>query len=127
MNPIKKLSAETPVGPIQYSHALSANHNETEPTLPLVRTKTFRVRFAPPNHEARLRMTERDRTSGKPAPARATDARHGAMRPNKEQLIEAFEFMPEPLQRRSRAKTFVMEQALQRSEWSQRRFWGINE
>jgi hypothetical protein len=42
-------------------------------------------------------------------------------------LIDSHDQIREELSRRSQAKTLFMEEALQRCEWAQRRFWGINE
>ncbi len=46
---------------------------------------------------------------------------------SEERVIETFDLMLNELVKRSEAKTIVMEEALERCEWSQRRFWGINE
>ena len=49
------------------------------------------------------------------------------MPPAEERPIKSFDLLFEQFRQRSEAKTLLMEEVLQRSESTQRRFWGINE
>lgn len=49
------------------------------------------------------------------------------MPPSEDRSVESFDLLFERFRQRSEAKTLIMEEALQRSESTQRRFWGINE
>ena len=110
MNSIKHLSAETPVGAIQYSQALSAKQTDPEPAVSLVTAETFQIPLASFTGNARLE-----------SPC------HGGRLPATESVMESFDIVREQLLRRAQTKTIAMEEGLQRSECSQRRFWGINE
>lgn len=115
MNSMKNLSAEATVSPIQFSHALPAPETSTEGTLSLASTKTIRVAWASFTQGAGLEEPELDCPAGRSLPKRG------------DEVMESFDLMREQLRHRSQTKTIAMEERLQRSEWSQRRFWGINE
>lgn len=51
----------------------------------------------------------------------------GTMPPTEDSSVESFDLLLQQFRERSEAKTLVMEEALHRSESTQRRFWGINE
>ena len=100
----------------------------------LIRTQAFRIPWArlkpaaPHNPgEVATRAKVVDHPNGTPASAPAAGKRKVLLAFPEEPTVESSNFMLEELLRRSQAKTFFMEEAIQRSEWSQRRFWGINE
>ena len=133
MNPIRRTPEET-LGTIQYSQALSSKHADRETTMSLARTQAFRVPWAPLKpaaHHSPQEVASRDKVGDHPdgtsTPTPATEKRSVLIVFPEEPTVESSDFILEDLLRRSQAKTFFMEEALQRSEWSQRRFWGINE
>jgi hypothetical protein len=127
MNSLNKFSAKTPVHPIQFSHALCANQGQTEPPVSLARINTFRLAPVRLGRGSRLEITENSREAPVPLPTPTTETGKAAMAPAEEPQADSFDFLPEQLLHRSQTITAVLEEALQRSEWSQRRFWGMNE
>ena len=100
----------------------------------LVSTQAFRVPWALLKHDAphsRSEVSARDKVDdqagGTPASTSAAQKHNALLASPDDGAIESWDFILEELRQRSQAKTLTLEEALQRSERSQRRFWGINE
>jgi hypothetical protein len=131
MNSISSLPSES-LGTIQYSHALSTKQRDIETPISLPGTQTFRVprgllKYSAPQNTSDV--APGDRLGDQAVRALAPDAqtRNGLPASSAVCSIESSAFTREELLRRSHAKTFFMEAALQRSEGLQRRFWALNE
>ena len=131
MNSLNSLPSES-LGTIQYTHALSTKPRDTETTISLRGAQTFRVprgllKYSAPQNTSDVAPGARLGDQVVRALTPAAQTQNGLPASSEACSVESSAFTREDLLRRSRAKTFFMEAALQRSEGSQLRFWPINE
>jgi hypothetical protein len=122
-------------GQIQYTHVLTQSKEEP-PVRSMVGIHAFRVPWAPLKSPAEGGLSCLDQAPGLPSQPTvalpvATSATGTGPEPLGRKLEGApaasFELVLEAIRQRHETKTAILEEALQRSESSQQRFWGINE
>lgn len=136
MSTSTKLNQKHSGGQIQYTHVLTQSKEEPNPVMSMVRTQAFRVPWAPLKGHLEGAWSRRDQGATPankpnvelPAEASAAGTVPGPLvhKPNCTPA-PSFELVLEAIRQRQETKTAILEEALQRTERFQQRFWGINE
>jgi len=110
---------------IEYDRSLHPTQNEAEWLNSMAKVQNFRAPWAPlrgsdaPGCARDIPTSAAARESKDPR----TESRSALVVPE----IVPFEAVCEEIRRRNETKTAILEEALQRSQTFQQRFWGINE
>ena len=122
-------------GKIQHHYALGQFEDETDSLSPITKIQRFKLPWSAPRSSAASGSSRVARAAGAiheltatlPVSETESDMRTQLQGQPLGPSIVSFEVALEEIQLRQHTKTAVLEEALQRSERSQPRFWGINE
>ena len=135
MKPSTKHSAHSKTGKLQFASVLTETATEQNPSTPVVRLQSFRVPWARAktapdqsrSDELPAKAATANRTPAIPLQAAAFSGAAEASAPLRSGPHPNFELALEEIRHRLETKTVLLEEALQRFERFEHRFWGINE